>query len=98
MIQLIDAVPPRAYDWAGYELTQHAQHAADVHADRLTTYGSYDAHDNELTGWMHLLDEADAVRIDPLAVRPASRNQGIAGALLDAAVRHAVNQNVAVVR
>ena len=42
MIQLIDAVPPRAYDWAGYELTQHAQHAADVHADRLTTYGSYD--------------------------------------------------------
>ena len=39
MIQLIDAVPPRAYDWAGYELTQHAQHAADVHADRLTTYG-----------------------------------------------------------
>ena len=47
MIQLIDAVPPRAYDWAGYELTQHAQHAADVHADRLTTYGSYDVHDNE---------------------------------------------------
>ena len=34
MIQLIDAIPHRAYDWAGYELTQHAQHAADVHADR----------------------------------------------------------------
>ena len=50
MIQLIDAVPLRAFDWAGYELTQHAQHAADVHADRLTTYGSYDVHDNELTG------------------------------------------------
>ena len=98
MIQLIDAVPPRAYDWAGYGLTQHAQHAADVHTDRLTTYGSYDVHDNELTGWVHLLDEADAVRIDTLAVRPASRHQGIAGALLDAAVRHAVNQNVAVVR
>ena len=98
MIQLIDAVPPRAFDWAGYELTQHAQHAADVHADRLTTYGSYDVHDNELTGWVHLLDEADAVRIDTLAVRPASRHQGIAGALLDAAVRHTVNQNVAVVR
>ena len=85
MIQLIDAVPPRAYDWAGYGLTQHAQHAADVHTDRLTTYGSYDVHDNELTGWVHLLDEADAVRIDTLAVRPASRHQGIAGALLDAA-------------
>ena len=37
MIQRIDAVPLRAFDWAGYELTQHAQHAADVHADRLTT-------------------------------------------------------------
>ena len=35
MIQLIDAVPPRAYDWAGYGLTQHAQHAADVHTDRI---------------------------------------------------------------
>ena len=55
MIQLIDAVPLRAFDWAGYELTQHAQHAADVHADRLTTYGSYDVHDNELTGWVHLM-------------------------------------------
>ena len=73
MIQLIDAVPLRAFDWAGYELTQHAQHAADVHADHLTTYGSYDVHDNELTGWVHLLDEADAVRIDTLAVATTSR-------------------------
>ena len=31
---------------------------------------------------MHLLDEADAVRIDTLAVRPASRGSGFAGALL----------------